>query len=98
MQEGAATEGTRTGLASSLLPSTSWRFTSNPTSDRSPFRSHIMKSKAILILGLAVIMSGCFRSSADNRTGVDLAGKIIKLYSVAQKGFILSDKIVQSDP
>ena len=56
-----------------------------------------MKSKAIFILGIAVILSGCFRSSADNRTVGDPAEKRIKLYSAAQKGFIMSDKVVKTD-
>jgi peptide-methionine (R)-S-oxide reductase len=59
-----------------------------------------MKSKVITLIALAVIISAyCFRSSGDNRSTipVESAEKKIKLYSVAQKGFVMSEKVVKTD-
>jgi hypothetical protein len=59
-----------------------------------------MKSKVITLIALAVIICAyCLRSRGDNRSTipVESAEKKIKLYSIAQKGFVMSEKVVKTD-
>ncbi len=59
-----------------------------------------MKSKAIAIIVLALVIGFCLYAVQANRrspSGTEPPEKKIKLYSVAQKGFIMSDKVVKTD-
>jgi peptide-methionine (R)-S-oxide reductase len=59
-----------------------------------------MKSKAIAIIAFALMIGFCFYAVEANRlspAAAEKGGKMIKLYSAAQKGFIMSEKVVKTD-
>ncbi len=64
------------------------------------FEGELMRSKTISIVTLALAISFCFYAVGANRhSQAKVSGTTakIKLYSVAQKGFIMSDKVVKTD-
>ncbi len=59
-----------------------------------------MKLRAITLIALALIISSDFYRADGNtssQAGAKTSAKIIKLYSVAEKGFIMSEKVVKTD-
>lgn len=59
-----------------------------------------MKSRAIALIALALIISFYFyraEGNAPSQAGAKPGAKKIKLYSVAEKGLIMSEKVVKTD-
>lgn len=59
-----------------------------------------MNSKAIAIIALAPMIGFGFYAVKANRLSpaeAEKGGKMVKLYSAAQKGFIMSEKVVKTD-
>src|SRR6266496_4626115 len=64
------------------------------------FGSNVMKSRAIAIIAFALIISFSFYAVDANKRSQakgSAATAKIKLYSVAQKGFFMSEKVVKTD-
>ncbi len=59
-----------------------------------------MKSRAIALIALALVISFYFyrvEGNTPSQAGTKPGAKKIKLYSVAQKGFFMSEKVVKTD-